>query len=102
MRDFLVIQWLRLHASNQGGGGGAEGAGSIPGQGTRSYMAQLRSKIPHAVTDTQCSKITFFFKEKAMGSSKKGGKAACLESPPGDSNIYAQGCAAASPCPLPH
>ena len=31
---FLVVQWLRLHAST------AEGLGSIPGQGT---------KIPHAV-----------------------------------------------------
>ena len=36
-----------------------------------------------------------------MGSSKKGGKAACLESPPGDSNIHSQVCAAASR-PLPH
>ena len=32
----LVVQWLRLHASNSGG------SGSIPGQGTRSYMLQLR------------------------------------------------------------
>ena len=32
----LVVQWLRLHAPN------AEGQGSIPGQGTRSHMPQLR------------------------------------------------------------
>ena len=32
----LVIQWLRLHASNAGG------SGSIPGQWTRSRLVQLR------------------------------------------------------------
>ena len=32
----LVVQWLRLHAPNAGG------LGSIPGQGTRSHMLQLR------------------------------------------------------------
>ena len=32
-RAFLVVQWLRLHASN------AEAAGLIPGEGT---------KVPHA------------------------------------------------------
>ena len=32
----LVVQWLRLHTPN------AEGPGSIPGQGTRSHMLQLR------------------------------------------------------------
>ncbi|TEA36880.1 hypothetical protein DBR06_SOUSAS32310013, partial [Sousa chinensis] len=45
----LVVQWLRLHAPNAGG------LGSIPGQGTRSHMSQLRVrmpqlKIPHATT----------------------------------------------------
>ncbi|TEA42070.1 hypothetical protein DBR06_SOUSAS23010014, partial [Sousa chinensis] len=43
----MVVQWLRLHALN------AESLGSIPGQGTRSHMLQLRVrmpqlKIPHA------------------------------------------------------
>ena len=42
----LVVQWLRLHAANAGG------PGWIPGQGTRSRMAQLSvhvlQKIPHA------------------------------------------------------
>ena len=33
----LVVQWLRLHAPTVGG------PGSIPGQGTRSYMLQLRA-----------------------------------------------------------
>ena len=32
----LVVQWLRLHAPN------ARSLGSIPGQGTRSHMPQLR------------------------------------------------------------
>ena len=32
----LVVQWLRLQAPNAGG------PGSIPGQGTRSHMPQLR------------------------------------------------------------
>ena len=32
----LVVQWLRLLAPN------AQGLGSIPGQGTRSHMLQLR------------------------------------------------------------
>ena len=35
-RDSLVVQWLRLHAPNAGP------LGSIPGQGTRSHMLQLR------------------------------------------------------------
>ena len=48
----LVVQWLRLHAANAGG------LGSIPGQGTRSHMLQLRVhmpqlKIPHAAMKTK-------------------------------------------------
>ena len=47
----LIIQWLRLPAPSAGG------LGSVPGQGTRSHMPQLktpqrRSKIPCA-TKTQ-------------------------------------------------
>ena len=45
----LVVQWLRLHDPNAGG------LGSIPGQGTRSHMLQL--KVPHAATKTQHSQI---------------------------------------------
>ena len=52
----LVVQWLRLCTPNSGG------LGSIPGQGTRSHMPQLRVrmpqlKIPHAATKTRCSQI---------------------------------------------
>ena len=56
-----MVQWLRLHAPNAGG------LGSIPGQGTRSHMPQVRVrmpqlrvcmpqlKIPHATTkDPAC------------------------------------------------
>ena len=32
----LMVQWLRLHTPN------ARGPGSIPGQGTRSYIQQVR------------------------------------------------------------
>ena len=35
-RDSLVVQWLRLRASNGGD------LGSISGQGTRSHVLQLR------------------------------------------------------------
>ena len=35
----LAVQWLRLHASN------AEGAGSIPGQGTKITHDSLQSQI---------------------------------------------------------
>ena len=35
----LVVQWLRLRAPNAGG------PGSIPGQGTRSRMLQLRAHM---------------------------------------------------------
>ena len=44
-----MVQWLRLCTLNAGG------TGSIPGQGTRSHMLQL--KILHASTKTQCSQI---------------------------------------------
>ena len=57
-----VVQWLKLHASN------ARGPGSIPVQGNRSHMLQLKilhaatkkrshMKIVHAATKTWCSQI---------------------------------------------
>ena len=49
MGTFLVAHWLRLHPPNAGG------PGSIPGQGTRSHMLQL--KIWHAamkIEDPKC------------------------------------------------
>ena len=59
---FLMIQWLRLCASNAGG------LGSIPGQGPRSHMLQLRAhllqwrqKIPCAATKTWCSQVNKYF-----------------------------------------
>ena len=39
VRNSLLVQWLRLHTPN------AEGLGSIPGQGTRSHMPQLRVRM---------------------------------------------------------
>ena len=41
----VVVQWLRLCAPN------ARGLGSIPGQGTRFHMPQLKSL--HAATEDQ-------------------------------------------------
>ena len=42
-----VVQWLRLSAPD------AEGLGSIPGQGTRPYMPQV--KIPRATMNMDIS-----------------------------------------------
>ena len=51
----LVVQWLRLHAPNAGA------LGSIPSQGPRSHMPQL--KIPSAAMKTWHSQVKkFFFK----------------------------------------
>ena len=51
-----MVLWLRFHAPN------VESLGSIPGQGTRSHMPQIRVcvqqlKILYATTKTQCSQI---------------------------------------------
>ena len=51
-----MVQWLRLHAPITGG------QGSIPGQGTKSHMRQLRVrilqlKIPHVANMAWCSQI---------------------------------------------
>ena len=51
METSLVVQWLRLHDPIAGG------PGSIPGQGTRSHVPQL--KILPAATKTQHSQIKF-------------------------------------------
>ena len=50
-RNPRLIQWLRLHNTGD--------PGSIPGQGLRSRMPQL--KILHAATKTQHSQIKNFF-----------------------------------------
>ena len=52
----LVVQSLRQHDHNVGG------PGLIPGQGTRSYMLQLRVRMPQlkvscAATKTQCHQM---------------------------------------------
>ena len=41
LRASLVVQWLRLQSLNAGD------LGSIPGQGTRSHMLQLRLEQPN-------------------------------------------------------
>ena len=56
-------QWLGLWAPNAGG------PGSVPGQGARSCMPQL--KIPHDATKIWCSHInTYFLKNKILPNKK--------------------------------
>ena len=55
----LVGQWLQLHAPNAGG------MGSMPGQGTRSYILQLivlmlQLKISHAETKKKKKEIYIY------------------------------------------
>ena len=63
-RTSWVVRWLRLHTPNAGS------LGSIPGQGTRSHMPQLRvcmlqQRILHAAMKTQHSqKNKLIFKTK--------------------------------------
>ena len=45
----LVVQWLRLLAPN------AQGLGSIPGQGTRSHLLQLRVHLLRLKDPVCCS-----------------------------------------------
>ena len=56
----LVVQWLRLHAPNAGG------PGSVPSQGTRLLMLQLRAhmlrlKILHAAAKMPSAQCSQFF-----------------------------------------
>ena len=51
-----MVQWLRIRAPN------AESLGSVPDQGTGSYMPKLRVhmlqlKIPHAATEIEDSHV---------------------------------------------
>ena len=68
-----VVQCLRLHAPNAGG------PGSIPDQGTQSFMLQLRVcvpqlKLPHAATQAQHSQ-----KKKKNHSGYYVGNGLCIE-----------------------
>ena len=57
-----VVQWLRLRIPNSGS------LGSIPGQGTRSHMPQLRGLHASAKDLAQPNKEKYFFKKRgAMG-----------------------------------
>ena len=65
-----MVQWLRLGTPNAGG------LGSIPGQGTRSHMPQLRvhkpqPKVLHATTKTWHSQINEYFLKKRIIPLKK-------------------------------
>ena len=65
----LVVQWLKLHTPI------TENPGSVPGEGSRSYMPQLKDpscskkklKIPHAAAKTQYSQpnnLKIYIKQK--------------------------------------
>ena len=49
--DFLVVQWLKLHAPNAGD----QGSGSIPDQGAE--LPHAAGKLLPATAKTQCSQI---------------------------------------------
>ena len=58
-----MVQWLRHCAPN---------VGSIPGQGARSHMPQLRVcilqlKVPYAATKAQRSQINKYFLKRISG-----------------------------------
>ena len=52
-----MVQWIGLHTPNAGG------PGSIPGQGTRSRMLQLRARMLQLRAGTAKS-INKYFKKK--------------------------------------
>ena len=54
----LEVHWLRLCAPS------ARGLGSVPGQGTKSCMLQLR--FPHAIGESLCSQIKLKKKKKNL------------------------------------
>ena len=65
-----MVQWLKLHAPNAGA------TGSIPGQGTRSCMPQLKSlhattKSPRFTTKTQCSQTYIYILKSERGAAEK-------------------------------
>ena len=54
MKVRIGVQWLRLYAPKAGA------LGSIPGQGSRSYILHL--EIPTATSNTQQTQINKYFK----------------------------------------
>ena len=58
----LVVQWLRLQAPNTGG------PGSIPGQGSRSHMPQLRGHMQQLKPGTvkEINKINILKKNHSL------------------------------------
>ena len=62
----------------------AGGPGSIPGQGTRSHLPQLRVhmlklRFPHTATKTRCSQINIFKKKNNFGWDEEKHKGQALE-----------------------
>ena len=68
----LVIQWLRLHALNAGG------PSSIPDQGTRSLMPQLRDP-PYRSEDPKCCNWDPVQPSKFKKEKKKWRRSQCMQ-----------------------
>ena len=66
-----MVQWLRLHAPNAGR------PSSIPGQGTRSYMPQLRACMPQLRLDS--TKLLHKYEKKKWQCQETPKAAAILE-----------------------
>ena len=61
VRASLVVQWLRLQSLNAGD------LGSIPGEGTRSHMLQLRLVQPNQYfTEFQVYNISWTYMGRAI------------------------------------
>ena len=73
----LVVQWPRFCAPNAGG------PGSIPGQGTRSHVLQL--KITHSATKTWSSQINIKKKKKKEVGDRNQNEEERFRRPPGKS-----------------
>ena len=72
----LVIQWPRLCTPS------VEGPGSIPGQGTRTYMLRLRVRMPQLRTSDVMNKIPRVLQLKSLHASTKIRDPVCLNQDP--------------------
>ena len=59
-KPVLVVQWLRRHAPNAGG------PCSIPGQGTKSHVSQLRVQMLQLKTQSATTKTQLSRKNKQI------------------------------------
>ena len=72
----LVVQWLRLCTAS------VEGPGSIPGQGTRSYILQRRVRMPQLRISDVINKRPRMLQLKNLHASTKIKDPVCLNQDP--------------------